>query len=34
VNGELQQLTDSHSLAISVIAEGTTTIWLVAARFE
>jgi len=34
VNGDLQQLTDSHSLAISVIAEGTTTIWLVAARFE
>jgi len=34
VNGDLQQLTDSHSLAISVAAEGTTTIWLVAARFE
>ncbi len=34
VNGELQQLTDSHSLAISVVAEGSTTIWLVAARFE
>ena len=34
VKEEMQQLTDSHSLAISVIAEGTTTIWLVAARFE
>jgi hypothetical protein len=31
---ELQRLTDSHTLAISVIAEGTTNIWLVAARFE
>jgi len=30
----MQQLTDSHALAISVIAEGTTTICLVAARFE
>lgn len=34
VEDELQRLTDSHSLAISVVAEGTTTIWLVAARFE
>lgn len=34
LSGDLQQLTDSHSLAISVVAEGATTIWLVAARFE
>jgi len=34
LDDELQRLTDSHSLAISVVAEGTTTIWLVAARFE
>jgi hypothetical protein len=31
---EKQRLTDLHALAISVIAEGKTEIWLVAARFE
>ncbi len=34
VEDDLQRLTDSHALAISVVAEGMTAIWLVAARFE
>ncbi|HEV2381668.1 MAG TPA: hypothetical protein VG206_17985 [Terriglobia bacterium] len=35
VKEDLQYLNpESHTLALSVVAEGTTTIWLVAARFE
>lgn len=34
VEEDLQHLNDSHSLAVSVIADGKTEIWLVAVRFE
>lgn len=34
VEEELQTLNESHALAVSVIADGKTEIWLVAVRFE
>ena len=34
VEEDLQFLTELHALGVSVVAEGKTEIWLVAARFE